>query len=178
VACERALAKNPGERPSASAFIAMLSSGGEPATAVLEPAGVTTPAAGSVRPRASRRGVWVGSVIGVVLLLIAALVLALAGGGAPSSPGRLRATPTPTRALEHQITVPALDGLPVAEAIHALSAAGLAADVVQAPGKPGVVVGVSPAAGTSLGPGDSVTIFVGGGGHAHGHGDHRGGSAD
>src|SRR2546429_606189 len=62
-ACERALAKDPGERPTASAFVAMLHSGGEPATAVLERAGVTTTAVGPAGPRASRRGVWLGSVI-------------------------------------------------------------------------------------------------------------------
>src|SRR5712691_832913 len=111
-ACERALAKDPGERPTASAFVAMLHSGGEPATAVLEPAGVTTTAVGPVGPRASRRGVWLGSVIVVGLLLIAALAFALAGGEAPSSPGLLPRTPTPTPTPTLPVTVPALDGLP------------------------------------------------------------------
>ena len=179
-ACERALSKDPGARPAAAAFAQQLRTGTgaleesspEAGVAPTQVIGVPTPTAvlptaepsSAARRRRAR-----------VLILVAGLV-ALAGLGillaaliGPSTSGREPATPTqaptqaPSPAKAPGDTIPDVIGLPVAQALNELAAAGITNVELKAAeeGRRGVVVDVQPGEGETVSANDPVTLFVG-----------------
>ncbi len=188
-AVERALAKDPRERPeSAEAFSGML---GEaigrrpprterlaPATVPLPPA-VPAPPPTEREPRAPRRSSrwpWI-AVLATLALLLAAIVLArsqLGGGTAP--PGT---SPSPTTSPSVALlTIPPVEGLHQDQAIQALAAAGFTSVsihmVQQEDAEPNVVIRTEPPEGTAVLPGTVVTVYVESPGHGKGQGGGNG----
>jgi hypothetical protein len=186
--CERALAKDPKQRPpSAVAFASMLmapelatgplvgdaeqgaalaAADGDGDTLVLPRASGTAvlPAGGRVarfRARERRPGRGALIALGLAFLLLAAiLAFALAnGGGTPPRPGR---SPSPPAAA--LVAVPDVKGLTQADAIARLRDANLGwtIDLGKGPAgaDPGTVFDVSPHPGTLVRPGSPVTLHV------------------
>jgi predicted Ser/Thr protein kinase len=151
-ACERALAKDPADRPaSAAAFAAMLGPG-EGVTEVLptEATSVLPAVRGGPPVRALARA-WRGPLL--VLAVVAGLILLtviLAG----ALGGELR--PTPPR-----VAVPGVIGQSQDDAVAALEVAGLKGEVQTVEGEPGIVVDSDPPPGASVRAGSTVTLFVG-----------------
>jgi tRNA A-37 threonylcarbamoyl transferase component Bud32 len=163
-ACERALAKDPGDRPpSAAAFADMLRASLEERTAVIpadRTAELPAPAAGfpvrDVVPSVSawlirRRGALLLLALAAGVALLAIGLVMIAGGEDPPSP--------PPR-----VTVPEIVGSSQEEATAALEALGLKIEGVEpVEGEEGVVMDSDPPPGASVRPGASVTLFVGAG---------------
>jgi eukaryotic-like serine/threonine-protein kinase len=192
-ACERALEKDPAARPpSARAFASMLAAGatgarsaaargsiGSAATGTTQiptPGAPTTPlrteGVHPVPPAPAprrRRTTWIGWAVVALLLALAlavALVAAFSGGKNPRRPPAGPSTPA-TRSTSPAApttgVVPSVVGLGLDEATARLVGAGLLPRVRVVHGDEGIVLGVLPEEGTSLNPGDSVTLFVGDG---------------
>jgi len=193
-ACQQALAKDPSMRPaSAASFAAMLASPqgaaaaltaaaaprGPDATMILppvEPTAVLDPEPAPATPspgrpaRPARRSLvpWALAAM-IVALGVLALVLALTHSGARTPPSNA-----------NQIKVPDVTGMKLDEAEQAIGNAGLiVGEAVGTQGKHDVVIRTDPAAGASVSPGSTVTLYVGaaphGGGNGNGGGEGNGG---
>jgi serine/threonine protein kinase len=158
-ACERALAKDPDDRPpSAAAFAAMLRSPQADQTEVIQSdrtaelptSHPAVPAGAAILPAAAA---WMARRRGVLLPLAIAAGLALLAIGLVSALGD---DPPP------RVNVPQVGGASQEEAVAALEAVGLRlAGVEFVEGEPGVVVDSDPPPGASVRPGTSVTLYVG-----------------
>jgi serine/threonine-protein kinase len=163
-ACERALAKDPAERPaSASAFRRMLERGlaqtsggatvpiaGDRAkrdeTVVLPPSDATAPLPPAAPARSRIAWVLAALLVGVLIL---AFFLSRVFGSDLSSPKALK------------VTIPAVTGLQLAEARRLLREKGFTVVVKRVDGRTGEVIRTSPAQGKAVVAGSTVTLFVG-----------------
>jgi eukaryotic-like serine/threonine-protein kinase len=203
LACDRALAKDPAERPSsAGAFAEMLRSKrdatppmpvamvGATGTARLPvpPMGTGTaplPAASSDaaatrelgEPTAEpRRAMW-PAVAGILGLAVAAIVVGAVLGGRAQGPNTASQSPgaPPSVAAASTVTVPSVLNLQLEAAKDALAAAGLKATVKRVlSGTPDVVLAMDPGGGATVQRGSSVTLTVGGSPKQGGEGDEDG----
>jgi serine/threonine-protein kinase len=164
----RALAKNPANRyQAADEFRAdlervrqgqdvqatpLLPPGAEATQVIARPAdtGVLPP---QEEPPGSSRKVWLGVLIGILVVAV------IAGGGYLLANGLLSDNASPTGTVQ----VPTLIGLTESDAVDALNTVHLKPDVktrVTDLSKPGKVVDQSPLAGVVVSPGSTVTIWV------------------
>ena len=181
VACERALSKDPGQRPSsAGAFAAMLRSGGtDTAQLVSALAPVTPPATPPVEPIDreqadtapvvpwSSRWSWAVPAMLVAIGLVAILIGAIVGGGTDAESDLFGPSPSPPRArtspVVRKVQVPVVEGMTIDDATRAIEEARLK---VRGPTyvlghTPGLVFDTDPEAGASLRLGSPVTLKVG-----------------
>jgi len=143
--CERALEKDPADRPASAAGFASLLDG-QQTELFARPAG-TPPT--EVLPVVARHGRWrwLTPLAALVTLAVLAALLSSAFGN-----GRLRPL----------IQVPHLAGLTQAQAEERLREAGLELEGIQyTQDSPGVVVRSNPPDGASVEPGTPVTLYVG-----------------
>jgi serine/threonine-protein kinase len=194
-ACQRALAKDPGERPHSAAAFASMMAGSDgavlriPGGAFVDRtlAATPTPESTALLPISEetfagparspwyrgRRGLW-GFVAALAVLLGVALLWASLSRSPSSTPRKSRSGPG--------LVIPDVTGLRVAEAKRVLEAAGLrVGDIRPAPkGKPGRVVRTDPPANTITRRGSAVTLYVGAEpehgdeGNNGDHGNHKG----
>jgi len=196
-ACQRALAKDPAQRPSSAAeFAAMLLSaqeaatgpqdgadirggkrGGADETMVLppvEPTGVLgSPIPGRTAPLPEgprpRRSLvpWALAAMLVAIGVLAAVLFLALSGG------------TKAPATANLVSVPDVTGMKKADAARLLEGKGFhVGDTVQVQGKHDAVVRTDPPAGASVAPGSTVTLYVGSaphGGNGEGKGKGNGG---
>jgi eukaryotic-like serine/threonine-protein kinase len=188
-ACERALAKEPGDRlPSAAAFAAMLR---DPAplpaaqgtqgstlpnevlqgstevlapptgTAVLPAVTTSTPEAPPRRGGSRRKGV-APLILVLVVLLIAAIAIAVAAGRGKPAPAPSSSPSATATTPAATVKVPDVVNLHLPDAQKALQAEGLTWVVKTVEGQPeNIVFDQSPSGGTLVAPNSSVTLFVG-----------------
>jgi tRNA A-37 threonylcarbamoyl transferase component Bud32 len=156
-ACERALAKDPDDRPpSAAAFAAMLRAPRGDQTEIIpaeRTAELPTPGAGFPAPAAvlASAAAWLARRRGVLVPLALAAGLALLAIGLVTALGS-----------DPRVDIPEVVGASQEEAEAALEAAGLKVGGVEfVEGDPGVVVRSDPRQGASVRPGSSVTLYVG-----------------
>jgi hypothetical protein len=180
LACERALSKDPAQRPSsAGAFAAMLRSGGVD-TAQLVSAGVTPPVAPPVAmgvpagqseggpdtlPKGlSNRWQWAIPLVLVAIAIAAILIGAIVGGRENRATGA-DASPTPARPqTTPKVKVPNVVGMTVAEATRELERARLRVndEIVYVLGRePGEVFDTNPKVGEPVNRLTTVTLMVG-----------------
>jgi hypothetical protein len=160
-ACQRALAKDPNDRPpSAAAFAAALRAPHPDATEVI-PAQRTaalpmTAIGASARSALGAATAWLARRKGMLLPLLVAVGLAVLAIGLVSALNDDSPTPPP------RVTVPEIVGVTQEDATAALEAAGLNVEGVELiEGEEGIVVESDPPPGTSVRPRTSVTLFVG-----------------
>jgi hypothetical protein len=158
-ACERALAKDPRDRPQSAAEFADMLRSPQPDRTELIPADRTAelstsdggaPRWAAVLPAAAA---WMARSRGLLLPLALAAGLALLGTGLVTALGN----DSPPR-----VNVPEVVGSSQQEAAAALEAAGLRVEGIEfVEGEPGVVVDSDPRAGARVRRGTSVTLYVG-----------------
>jgi serine/threonine protein kinase len=160
-ACERALAKDPDDRPpSAAAFAAALRAPHSDGTEVI-PAQRTaelplTAMGSSARSALATASAWLARMRRMLLLLLVAVGLAVLSIGLVSALNDDSPTPPP------RVTVPEIVGISQEDATAALEGAGLRVEGVElVEGEEGIVVDSHPPPGASVRPRTSVTLFVG-----------------
>jgi hypothetical protein len=160
-ACERALAKDPDDRPPSAAAFAGLLVGPHPDQTEVLQVDRTAPLPTPTRDAPVRAGLtaataWLARHRGVLVPLALAAGLALLGIALVSAVG----TDSPNR--PPRVTVPEIVGSSQEDATAALEAAGLTVEGVElVEGEEGIVVDADPPPGASVRRGASVTLFVG-----------------
>jgi serine/threonine-protein kinase len=155
--CERALEKDPADRPASAAGFASLLDG-QQTELFARPAG-TPPTEVLAVARPGHRNWLVPLAVLVVLAVLAALLSSAFGNGK----------------LRPIVQVPHLAGLPRAQAEEQLRQAGLRLEGIEYTQDPaGVVVRSNPPEGDSVEPGTPVTLYVGAEPEPQGEGDEHG----
>ncbi len=179
LACERALSKDPTQRPSsAGAFAAMLRSGGAdtaqlvsaavtptpPPVAAGAPAGEPEEGPDTLPKQPSNRWQWAIPLVLVAIAIAAIWIGAVAGGGESPGPGAA-ASPSPARSgAAPKVRIPNVIGMTVAEATRELEQAKLRVndEILYVLGPtPGEVFDTNPNVNAPVNRLSTVTLTVG-----------------
>jgi serine/threonine-protein kinase len=188
-ACQQAMAKEPGSRPTASAFAGMLRATTDRSSASIAAAGAVAPppqattqvlpsegtavltagtagAAPGVRRPSAGVGPWVWWILAALAAAAAVTILAfvLVGGDATQERPTNRPAPAQTPTEPLGATVPSVVGLRLRDAVRELATAGVEeVRFEEVTGERGIVLDVDPAEGSTLAENEPVTLFVGNG---------------